>query len=319
MRSNIAESFPLKLGEVSQQYRKIPADAPDIYYHYTTSTGLEGILRSGGLRATYRMRMNDPAEFKYARDIVFDTLNEVGSRHDLPPVTQSLTTYVRKNLDKFLNDTTEMSRAYCACLTVSSDHIGQWETYAENGNGFAIGINLRQFLYFQIQANKGGKPFVFCSQVIYNERQQRDLVENFIETGIQDLQTFAATCSERPQDLTALRDRIRKEIVVQLLALINFIKSPTYNSEREMRLFLDPNNGTLKVSNIQYYERDNESIPFIFINLCIPTTKRLPLAEIKIGPNAVFAKKRFLENLLDELGYGRNFTDRPLITRGTGG
>ena len=52
------------------------------FYHYTTQRGLEGILRSGGLRATYRMKMNDPAEFKYARDLVFDSLNEFGSRGD---------------------------------------------------------------------------------------------------------------------------------------------------------------------------------------------------------------------------------------------
>ena len=266
------------------------------------------------------MKMNDPAEFKYARDLVFNALNEVESRLDLPRVAQSLTTYVRKNLDKFLNNTTEMSCAYCACLTISPDHIGQWKTYADNGNGLAIGLNLRQFLDVQIQANKRGKPFVFCSPVIYSERKQRGLVENFVETGIQDLQTFAATCSEQSQDLTALRDRITKEITIHLLVLINFIKSPTYNSEREMRLFLDPNNGTLKASDIQSYERDNESIPFIFINLCTPTTKRLPLAEIKIGPNAAFReKKRFLENLLNELGYGSNFPDRPLITRSTGG
>ncbi len=316
MRSNIAESFLLKLGEVFQQYMRVPPDASDIFYHYTTPTGLEGILRNGGLRATYRMEMSDPAEFKYARMLVFNALNKIGSRHDLPPVAQSLTTYVRKNLDNFLNDRTENSDAYCACLTVSPDHLGQWKTYAENGNGFAIGFNLHQILKVQPTRTKRGEPFVFCYPVIYNEQKQRGLVEELVETGIRDLQTFAATCSERPQDLTDLRDRITSEIFLQLFTLINFIKAPTYNSEREMRLFLDPNNGTLKEPNIQYYERDNESIPFIFINLCSPTTKRLPLAEIKIGPNGAFAeKKRFLEDLLDELGYGSNFTDRPQITK----
>ena len=82
-----------------------------------------------------------------------------------------------------------------------------------------------------------------------------------------------------------------------------------------MRLFLDPQNKTLNVPNIQYYERDNESIPFVFMNLCSSITKRLPLSEIRIGPNGAFAEKKiFLEDLLSGLGYGRNFMDRPKIT-----
>ena len=84
-------------------------------------------------------------------------------------------------------------------------------------------------------------------------------------------------------------------------------------------MILDPNNGTLEASNIQYYDKENESIPFIFINLCSPITKRLPVVEIKVGPNAAFTeKKRFIEDLLDELGYGSNFADRPQITRSKG-
>jgi hypothetical protein len=47
-----------------------------------------------------------------------------------------------------------------------------------------------------------------------------------------------------------------------------------------------------------------------------PKTRRLPLAEIKVGPRASFSdEKAFLEDLLDELGYGSNYEDRPRITQ----
>lgn len=310
------ESFPLTVGQVFQQYTRISADASDIFYHYTTHAGLKGILRSGGLRATYRMRMNDAGEFDYARNLVYEALNEVGRRHDLPPVAQSLTTYTRKNLDQFLKDTVGMSRAYCACLSVSSDHPKQWETYAEEGKGFAIGINLLKFLNNQRPAVESGKPFIFCTPVTYNEADQRDLVWRLVEAGIRDLQTFSDKCSQRAEDLTALRNRVTKEIVVHLFTLIDFLKVPTYSSEREFRLILDPNDGTLRAPHIQHYERDNESIPFIFMDLRNPNTRRLPLAEIKVGPKASFPEEKvFLEDLLDELGYGSNHRDRPRITQ----
>ncbi len=239
----------------------MPSDASDVYYHYTTHAGLDGILRSGGLRATYRMRMNDTGEFDYARNVIYETLNEVEKSLNLPAVAQSLTTYTRKNLDQFLKNTIEMSRAYCACLTVSSDHPKQWEGYAEEGKGFAIGFNLLKILNNQASAVQRGEPYIFCIPVTYNESEQHDLVWRLVKAGIHDLQTFADTCSQKPKDLTALCDRVTREIVAHLLVLIDFIKAPTYTSEREIRLFLDSNDGTLIASNIQYFEHDNESIP----------------------------------------------------------
>lgn len=314
--SNIVESFPLKVGDVYRQYTRIPADATNIFYHYTTHTGLKGILKSGGLRATYRMRMNDANEFDYARNVIYKALNEISGIHDLPKVAHSLIIYTRKNLDKFLNDTTEMSRAYCACLTISSDHPEQWKIYADNGKGFAIGFNMSHFLNIQVPAVQAGQPFILCAPVTYNESDQLDLVPRLVETGIHDLLNFAATCSQQTQHLTAARDRVTQEIVVHLLTLIDFIKAPVYSREREIRLILSPNDGTTKAPNIQYYERGNESIPFIFIDFRNPRTRLLPLAEIKIGPKLSFPEeKAFLEELLDELGYANNYRDRPQITQ----
>ncbi len=77
----------------------------------------------------------------------------------------------------------------------------------------------------------------------------------------------------------------------------------------------DPNDGTLAARNIQYYKRNKESIPFIFIDLRIPIANLLPLVEIKIGPKASFAKEKvLLEDLLIELGYSRSGLDGPHIT-----
>ena len=260
--------------------------------------------------------MNDPAEFKYARDLVFDTLNMVGLRSDLPDVVRSLTTYARKNLQNMLSDSAERSDAYCACLSFSSDSRTQWHTYAENGNGFAIGFDLYQILHRSVSDHKKGKPYIYCGPVIYSERKQRGIVEDFVRAGIRDLQAFADTCSNRSLDPTAARDKITFEIVLQLFVLINFIKAPQYYREREMRLFLDPNKGTLEATNIQYFQTRDTSVPFIFVNLCDPITNRLPIADIKVGPTAVFAeKKRIVESLLIELGYGNHHEDRPEVTR----
>lgn len=313
-----AETFPLTVGDVALDYMKIPNEVlrAGVLYHYTTRAGLEGILSNGGLRATYRMRMKDLEEFQYARNIIYETLHEVDRREELPRVAQSIATYTRKNLDQFLQDSVEYSSSYCGCLTVLSDDCHQWANYAEQSEGFAIGFNFEQFLNAQRPRVERGEPYVFSGPVTYNEEDQRALVGRLIETGIHDLQTFEDTCSQEPEDLTAFRDRITWEIVVQLLTLIDFIKHPDWMHEREIRLMLSSNDGTLKASNIQHYERGDESIPYIFIDMLNPTTRRLPLAEIKIGPKASYSQELdYVERLLDDCGYGGGgYQDRPRIT-----
>jgi hypothetical protein len=46
----------------------------------------------------------------------------------------------------------------------------------------------------------------------------------------------------------------------------------------------------------------------------MPDTRRLPLAEVRVGPKASFQdEKKFLEDLLNELGYGSKYGARPRI------
>lgn len=260
--------------------------------------------------------MNDAGEFDYARNLVYEALNEIGLCQALPPIVQNLTTYTRKGLDQVLKNAVEMSRSYCACLSACSDYPKQWETYAEGGKGFAIGINLSKILNYQRAAVQSGEPFILGAPVTYNETKQRNLVWRLMEAGIRDLQNFSEKYSQQAEDLTALWDRLIKEIVLYLFTLIDFMKAPKFRSEREFRLILDPNNSTLKAPNIQHYERDNEPMPFIFMDLRMPDTRRLPLPEIRVGPKASFQdEKAFLEGLLNELGYGGTHEGRPRITQ----
>ena len=142
------------------------------------------------------------------------------------------------------------------------------------------------------------------------------MVWDLVKAGIRDLQTFSNNCSNNPKVLTGFRDRITKGIVLQLLTHIDFIKAPSFRSESEYRLISDPNDGTLKTPHIQYNKRDQEEIPFIFMDFRDPKTGRLPLSEIKVGPNASFSEEKvFLEKLLNELGYGSDHRDRPLISQ----
>ena len=310
----IVESFPLTVHQVCQPGRLIPVDSSTIYYHYTTRAGLEGILRDGGLRASYRMRMNDQGEFDYAKKVIYEALDEAASNKDLPGYVQSMIECTGIYLEKLLTDSPESSDAYCACLTVSSDHLGQWERYAEKGNGYAIGFDLNRILNQQKTEVCTKKQFTYFSPVIYKKDDQIQLVKDYIHAGISDRRAFFKEYPNHSEYLNAMDRRITIEIITGLFVISDFIKNQDYESERELRILLDPNDGTLNASNIQHCKHDNDLIPYLFFDLRNPNIGRIPLSEIKIGPKASFSEEKiFLDNLLDELGYGNNFEDRPRI------
>lgn len=180
-----------------------------------------------------------------------------------------------------------------------------WETYANEGKGFALGIDYVHLLRKQQRrCVESGEPFLFCAPVTYSPSRQRELVPRLVQTGIGDMQAFLRECSESSEDLTALRDRVTLEIVSYLFTMMDFFKAPKYSSEREMRVFLDANDGSLRAANIQYYQSGGNRIPYVFLDFRDRLTGRLPLAEIKVGPNALLTEeKEFLKDLLHELGY----------------
>lgn len=305
------EGCLLTVKNVIEDYNRIPGDASGVFWHYTSRAGFEGILRSGGLRATYRLNMNDEGEFGYARRIVDQAVDGIRQRTDLPKVRLSLANSCKINLNRVLNQSKENSTAYCACLTVSRDQETQWRDYADAGKGFAIGLNMPRIIDAQKRRYQEGLPYFMLAPVIYEEERQAELIRRLFEAGIDDMQQLRGVYSKH---LKALRDYVMKEVFVQTIACIDFIKHPKYASEREMRLQPQPNDDTLKARNIQHYEREGKSIPYLFLDLRDPIAGRLPLAQITVGPNASFPEALdFVQHVLDDLGYGSGYLDRPRI------
>lgn len=313
---DIAE-LPLTVSEVVHDYTKLPDDRVQVLYHYTTRNGLEGILAGGGLRANHRSTMNDTGEFKYAKDLIYETLDRIALRRDLPRIAQSLVEFTRRNLDIFLKDTIEVSSAYCACLTFHADDSRHWTKYADDGKGYAIGIDLLRYMYSVTARVENGEPLFLFAPVTYDVRRQRDLATRLVEAGVNDMRYYAETGSYTQTELTQLRNRITLEINAYLLVLVDFLKSPKYADEKEMRLIPDPVSGTFEARGVQHFVRNGTRIPYVFIDLRSPITTRIPLFEIRIGPRASFAEELdYIEDLLDKLNYGRDIhKDRPIITQ----
>ena len=197
---------------------------------------------------------------------------------------------------------------------MSRDQGSQWQSYADCGKGFAMGFNLLKFLSAQRAGFQSDKPYLFCCPVCYQPDKQQAVIRRAFESAILDMKRYADSCSPKREELTAFYRRVLSEVLTVVITCIDFIKSPKYASEREMRIALDPNNGTLEPQHIRHHERDGATEPYIFFDLRIPITGRLPLDEIIIGPKATMDTIVTVEQLLDDAGYGNStHSDRPKV------
>lgn len=125
-------------------------------YHYTSSTGLESILRQQLLRATDTSFLNDLKEIIYATeplmprlDDLLETVETYDAKHDSgQKIRSSIVRSARDAIKRFTHLDQDMPAAnpgqyldgatYVACFTENHDQLSQWRGYGQDG--YAIGF-----------------------------------------------------------------------------------------------------------------------------------------------------------------------------------
>ncbi len=108
-------------------------------YHYTDTESVRGILRDGALHSHDALRMDkDPYEIRAPLAAVQPVVNLFW--HPLP---FRITDFLRPAGVMGLAD--RYYYAFIASFTSAADSLLHWETFAQQGQGAAIGVRLREF------------------------------------------------------------------------------------------------------------------------------------------------------------------------------
>ncbi len=142
---------------------------PTTVFHYTSNHGLFGILGSKSIRLSGGWNLNDANEGK-----VF---------------VKHLKAYAGdRPIDKILVNLSKLE-SYIACFCLHSDLLSQWRGYADDAQGFSIGINT-QLIIELIQA----RTECFFRRVIYADELQD--VPGLIKKTFEALLTHSGQPSE---------------------------------------------------------------------------------------------------------------------------
>lgn len=269
-------------------------------YHYTDAAGLEGIIKNQQIWFTAYAHLNDPSELTYGISAALRLLKEIGERAD-----PRIRLFCEMIADLFTHENLQSSFGfYIASFSRARDDLGQWRAYADNGRGFALGLDHK---LFQVEDKPHRKPHenVFVAPVVYGDSAARERHLPAIEKALEVVAAAIDSGSEAMRDKTIgipFLDQMAKALIAsQLIVNCLTIKHAAYEHEREVRLIIPGGIKTLR-PYVSTRSRGAEIVPFIKSDM--PIQAKGSIAEIVVGPaaaaNAKNAVKALLRPFLDE-------------------
>ena len=149
---------------LAEEVKALLSDAPPYLYHYTSVSGMLGILRSGVLRAGSLHRMNDAAEVRFAASVFRACLDRRSARAKSSPPVELLTAMQARMMEPL-----SIPNVFSVSFSGEGDQQGMWSLYAERSRGFSFCIPIAHTLRWS-----HGYPFGWIWKCHYGEATLTD-------------------------------------------------------------------------------------------------------------------------------------------------
>lgn len=234
-------------------------------YHYTTASGLLGMLERKEIWASSALHLNDAKVFQHAHNLLKGELrkrlHDVAQAAALSPEWKGL---YREWEDE--SSTTDPD-VYVVSFSTEGNQLSQWRAYCRDGNGFSIGFGLPDLAYARATSNF---HLVKC---VYDPAEQGQLIDAAIR--------YMERVWARDKSLKGCRGwNFFLRMTAKLQAVMLALKDPSFSEEEEWRLV----GGTSKTIPRMFRPGRFGIVPYCAIPLCKPDDKP-SLARVFIGPN----------------------------------
>jgi len=255
------------------------SDPPEILYHYTSQTGLKGMLNTKTIWASKIHYLNDSKEFALALGLARDELDR---RIKAAPskVDCSRLELLRDTIYTFEYTIEGVNTCVC-CFSKRGDALSQWRGYGGGDAGFSVGFTKEWFTRVK------EAPDLSLIRCIYDPECQQRLIQDAIDE-------FLATNAEREPDYWDRNrgyvdpDRPRSYVPLQhagddfaarLAVMAPRIKHQSFEDEKEWRLVAE------NVSAHELHHRPGRSMLIPYYKIPIGDEDKFDsIREIVVGP-----------------------------------
>jgi len=213
-------------------------------YHYTSPSGLSGILGNATIRFTDCQFLNDKSEYTHIINPLTSAINELKGETEID--LEDILLHIQENYEaedveidrKEFRLTLSLNpkRYYVFCASTAADSLEMWNYYVKDGayQGYNIGFSIEKLLdcFSSIQ---NPQIDVVYGKVIYREKEQIGLLKDML---------LAADAKyrekiEQPEgDVGKAHERIIGEILNYIEDFRLFFKNEAFSNEKEYRFIL---------------------------------------------------------------------------------
>jgi hypothetical protein len=234
--------------------------APDLF-HYTTASGLMGIVQSKHLWATHIRFLNDSREFRHAIELAQESIRELADAERDIGRHQGLIRLEQGIAGAGIN-------ICVASLTERGDDLGQWRGYGKGG--YALGLS------FEHLAARAAEEQWLFGPCLYQRDEQKQIMKCLL-LEVLDLHLAEPEDSEI-EELRGLHPGY--PVALYLNRYAPFFKDVAFADEREWRLVSRP----LSYVGMQMRPGMSTLIPYATFSLVTNAADSLPLKSVRVGP-----------------------------------
>lgn len=158
-------------------WKHLEQEPPEILYHYTSLSSFMAIVKSKSLYATDIFYLNDLLEYRHARKLIANRIQERSSN----PAETCDKAALKWYFELLSEDRTEP--IYVASLSEKADDLSQWRGYVPSGQGVCIGFDsqaLREAAHSIQCAAAPAKRLGALGKVIYISDNEGPSFDDFI-------------------------------------------------------------------------------------------------------------------------------------------
>jgi hypothetical protein len=249
-------------------YSDIPKET---LYHYTTFTGLMGIVHSQVLWASDIRYMNDSAELKHTADLIrMEITQRITDGHAKPNLLNQFLEWVTHRI-------TNGHMLFAASFRSNGNLLSQWRGYSKLGKGVSLGFNPGYIL------KCARKQSFQIGKCIYNSADQRRLIKQVVDS-VEVLAQAHHEKKDSPEknDPQSYYDVFEK-IETDLLRIAAILKHPSFQEEEEWRIVSSALTDYV-TSPVLFREGTSMLVPYVEFKLLHAKDKPVALEHIFLGP-----------------------------------
>ncbi len=252
----------------SKLYSDIPQEP---LYHYTSFTGLLGIVASGALWASDIRYMNDSAELRHTADLIRMEINHrIGAGHPKPDLLNQFLDWVTYRI-------TNGHMLFASSFRSNGNLLSQWRGYSRLGKGVSLGFAPDYIL------RCAGQQSFQIGKCIYSSKSQQHLISQVIDAVEVLAEGHQPALDNQENSSDHSYHKIFHLLESDLLRIAAILKHPSFAEEEEWRI-VSPVITDYVNAPVLFREGTSMLVPYVQFNFSAEKDAPIALDHLYLGP-----------------------------------